>query len=215
MAPAQPLLILGTRTLSVEIADFVAEIPGFEVTGFVENMERERCAEPLEGLPILWVDEIAALAGTHQAICGLATTFRDSYIHQVAALGMRFATVVHPTAHVSSKTTLGEGTIVSPGAVIASHTQVGRHVLINRGVLIGHHTTIGDFATLQPGANVAGACDIGSHVYIGMGGIVIDHLSVGSHSVAGAGAVVTEDVPDHVLVVGVPARIVKQGIAGK
>jgi acetyltransferase-like isoleucine patch superfamily enzyme len=48
-----------------------------------------------------------------------------------------------------------------------------------------------------------------------MGAVVIDHITIGSHSVIGAGAVVTKDVPDHVLVVGVPARIVKEGIAGK
>ena len=69
--------------------------------------------------------------------------------------------------------------------------------------------------TIQPGANVAGACHIGQATYIGMGAIVIDHITVGSHSVVGAGAVVTKDVPDNVVVVGVPARVVKENIAGK
>jgi acetyltransferase-like isoleucine patch superfamily enzyme len=48
-----------------------------------------------------------------------------------------------------------------------------------------------------------------------MGAVVIDHRKVGAHSVVGAGAVVTEDVPDHVLVVGVPAKIIKRNIEGK
>jgi acetyltransferase-like isoleucine patch superfamily enzyme len=69
--------------------------------------------------------------------------------------------------------------------------------------------------TVQPGANIAGACDIGPATYVGMGAVVIDHVKVGSHSVIGAGAVVIEDVPDHVLVVGVPAKIVKKDIPGK
>ncbi len=56
---------------------------------------------------------------------------------------------------------------------------------------------------------------IGEATYIGMRAIVIDHITIGAHSVVGAGAVVTMDVPDHVLVVGMPARIVKENIAGK
>ena len=70
-------------------------------------------------------------------------------------------------------------------------------------------------ATIQPGANIAGACDIGIATYVGMGAVVIDQTQVGSHSVIGAGAVVIEQVPDHVLAVGVPAKIVKKNIPGK
>lgn len=35
----------------------------------------------------------------------------------------------------------------------------------------------------------------------------IDHMKVGRHAVIAAGAVVIEEVPDNVLVVGVPAKI--------
>ena len=213
--PTRPLLILGTRTLAVEIADVAADIPGVQVAGFVENLNRERCQEKLEDLPVLWVDDVASLAQSHSAVCGLATTHRSRFVAQIAAYGMPFATVIHPSARISSKSTVGEGSILSVGVIVAARTHLGRHVLVNRGALIGHHTDIGDYVTVQPGANIAGACSIGEATFIGMGAIVIDHITIGAHSVVGAGAVVTTDVPDHVLVVGIPARIVKENIAGK
>lgn len=211
----QPLLILGTRTFAVEVADLVSEIPEYQLVGFVENMDKQKCKEKLEGLPILWVDDLAGLIGTPWAVCGLATTQRASYIEQVAKIGIRFATLISPSARISPKSHAGEGSIISPGVIIASHTTFGCHVLVNRGALIGHHTVIGDFATIQPGANIAGVCKIGEAAYIGMGALVLDHVNIGAHSVVGAGAVVNKDVPDHVQVVGVPARIVKQNISGK
>ena len=216
MTPStSPLLVLGTRTLAVEIADIAADVPGVQVAGFVENLNPELCQEKLENLPVLWVGAMAPLAQSHSAICGLATTHRSRFVEQVAAYGIPFATIIHPSARISSKSAVGEGTLLSVGVIVAAHTHLSRHVLVNRGALIGHHTEIGDYVSIQPGANIAGACRIGEATYIGMGAIVIDHITIGAHSVIGAGAVVTTDVPDHVLVTGVPARIVKENIAGK
>jgi acetyltransferase EpsM len=211
----QPLLIIGNRTFAAEVADLVSEIPGFKVVGFVESLDPARCQGTLEGLPILWVDELTGLRETHCAVFGLGTTQSSLFAEQLAPFGIRFATLVHPSARISSTSSLGEGTLASVGAIVAAHTHIGRHVIINRGALIGHHTEIGDFTAIGPGANIAGNCRIGAATYIGMGAVVIDHLTIGTHAVIGAGSVVTKDVPDRVLVVGVPARIVKENIAGK
>jgi sugar O-acyltransferase (sialic acid O-acetyltransferase NeuD family) len=207
----QPLLVLGTRTLAAEIADLAAQ-SGFRVAGFVENLDRERCREPLDGLPVHWIDDVEPLTATHLAVCGIATTRRSRFVADAAERGLGFAVVVHPAARVSAQSSVGEGSIVSPGAVVASHTTLGRHVLVNRGVLIGHHTNIGDFVSLQPGANVAGACRIGAGAYVGMGALVLDHLSVGAGAIVGAGAVVTREVPPHTKVLGMPARVVEEDV---
>lgn len=212
---AQPLLICGTRSFATEVADLVSEIPELELTGFVENMDRSRCAEPLEGLPVHWVDEIAPLAATHRMVCALATTQRSRFTRQVEALGMEPATVVHPSARIAPTATLGGGTIVSAGVIVAAHTVIGRHVILNRGVLVGHHTQIGDHASVMPGANVAGNCRIGEAAFVGMGAIVLDNLSVGASSVVAAGSLATRDVPERVQVMGAPARVVKEGISGR
>ena len=83
------LLILGTRTFAPEIADVAADVPGVEIAGFVENTDRARCSETLEGLPIHWVDDISSFTDTHLAVCALGTTQRSRFIDQVSALGMR------------------------------------------------------------------------------------------------------------------------------
>lgn len=209
------LLILGTRTFAEEVADWISAIPEARVVGFVENMDTERCARPLAGLPVYWIEDIGRLTGNHEAVCALSTTHRSRFIQQAADLGMAFATLIHPGANVSRQTQVGEGTIIGPGVVIGSHTHLAPHVIVNRGALIGHHASVGRFCSIQPGANVAGACAIGEATYVGMGAVILDHISVGSHVVVGAGTVVTHDVPDRVQVVGVPARVVKENIEGK
>lgn len=211
----QPLLILGTRTFAVEVADLAADMPSFEVRAFVENMDPELAKQQLEGLPILWVDDLSKLDYEPLVVCGLSTTFRSRFIVQVTDLGAKFTTLIHPSAQVSSTSSTKEGCIVSRGAIIASHTHLGRHVIVNRGAIIGHHNRVGNYVSIQPGANIAGACTIGDAAYIGIGAVIIDHITVGAHSVIGGGAVVTKDVPANTLVVGVPAQVAKENIPGK
>jgi sugar O-acyltransferase (sialic acid O-acetyltransferase NeuD family) len=162
-----------------------------------------------------WVDELRALATTHEAVCGLGTTMRSRFVSEAEGHGMRFATIVHPDASVSATATLGAGTIVGATAVVAAHARLGEHVLVNRGALVGHHTTIGDFASIMSGANVAGSCNVGSATFVAMGAVVLDRLTLGCGSVVAAGAVATKDVPESTLVMGVPARVVEEGIPAR
>ncbi len=211
----QPLLILGATDYALVFADAFSDLPQFQVAGFVENLDRQRCGQKHGGLPVHWVDDIAPLRHTHAVVCCLSTTHRDHYVQQVKQMGFRFATLIHPTATVSKKSTIAEGTSLNIGCIVAGFTRISRYVQVNRGVTIGHHTTIEDYVTIQPGANIAGNCHIGSQTYIAIGATVVDGIKIGAHSVIGAGSVVTKDVPDNVLVVGVPAKVVKERIEGK
>ena len=212
--PLHPVLILGARSFASEVADIISDIPDLELKGFVENLDPARCAQRLEGLQVFWVDELAALAATHRGVCALGSTHRRRFIEQAVALGLEFVTLVHPSARVSSRSTLAEGTIVCPGAQVASNAQVGRHVLINRGALVGHNVRIGDYVTVGPGANVAGFCEVRSGAYIGIGATLVEQIVVGSSAVVAAGAVVTRDVAERTLVAGAPARLVKSDVDG-
>jgi len=207
--------VLGTRDFSFEIAELAEETGAFEVSGFVENLSRERCEETLEGRPIHWIDDIGEFADTHLAVCGLGTTRRRVLAEQAAAKGLRFATITHPTARVPASTTLGDGVIVGAGVVVGSRARLGRHVFLNRGALVGHHTVLHDYVSVMPGANIAGFCTLAEAAYVAIGAVIVDRTSIGAGSVVGAGAVVVEDVAPHVQVVGVPARVVKEGIEAR
>ena len=195
MSRPQPLVVLGSRIFAEEVTDLVDDCPEYEVAAFGENWERARCAEPLLGRPVIWIDDLAPLAATHLAVCAIGTTHRVGFIEQAEKLGFRFATIRHPTARVSRTSMLGPGTIVSAGVMVAAHTRIGRHVIVNRGGLIGHHTTV--------------------RTYVGMGAIVLDSLTVGRGAVIAAGSVVTRDVPDHVQVMGAPARVTRERVEGR
>ena len=51
---------------------------------------------------------------------------------------------------------------------------------------------------------------IGRDCFIGSGAIINGNVKIGDHSVVAAGAVVTKDVPERVMVGGIPANIIKQ-----
>jgi maltose O-acetyltransferase len=51
---------------------------------------------------------------------------------------------------------------------------------------------------------------IGSDVWVGGGAIICPGVSIGSKSIIGAGSVVTRDIPDGVLAVGNPCRVIRE-----
>jgi serine O-acetyltransferase len=98
------------------------------------------------------------------------------------------------------------GTDIGPGLYLG-HTY---YIRIHPKVKIGSHLNIGpDVIIGQKGQGVQGVPVIGDHVYIGCGAKILGPISLGSHVTVGANAVVIGDVPNHVTVVGIPARIIQ------
>jgi len=205
------LYILGSSLYAEEIAELIVDSEEFyDVNGFIEGVDKEKCSQKLLDRPILWIDEVSELDSNCRGICAVGSPKRKHFIRQAQALGLEFTTFIHPSAQVPASSTVGTGSIVSAGSIIAVKTSIGEHTIINRGCLIGHHVTIGNYVTISPGANIAGKTVIGDGTYIAMGAIILDGIRIGKNVVVGAGALVTKDVPDNVQVIGFPARIIKE-----
>ncbi len=123
-----------------------------------------------------------------------------------------YAKVLHPRANVSPQVEIGEGTAVIAGATINIDTRIGRHVIINTNASVGHDCIIDDFVHIAPNVALAGNVHIGEGTHIGLGAAVIQGVSIGKWCTIGAGTVVLKDVPDGAMVVGNPARIIKQQV---
>ena len=96
--------------------------------------------------------------------------------------------------------------VILDGAAV----KFGNNVLI--GPDCGFHTAGHPMDAEQRNAGLEYACPItvGDNVWFGAGVQVMPGVTIGNNTVVAAGAVVTKDVPDNVLVGGVPARIIKK-----
>ena len=123
-------------------------------------------------------------------------------------LPTRFPATLDPTAAVARTARIGHGVYVNALVSIGAHSQVGCLANLNRSVSIGHHCDVGPFTASGPSATLCGGVTTGIGVFLGAGSVVLPGLTVGSNSIVGAGAVVTRDVPEGVVMVGNPARMV-------
>ncbi|MGM0581195.1 MAG: acetyltransferase [Bacteroidota bacterium] len=123
-----------------------------------------------------------------------------------------FGTAIHDRSVIGSHVQIGDGTVVMAGTVINADTKIGEHAIINTSASVDHDCKISDFAHIAPNASLCGGVEIGEGTLIGAGATVIPLVKIGKWCTIGAGAVVVEDVPDHSLVVGNPAKIIKKTV---
>ena len=125
-------------------------------------------------------------------------------------LGIRFESLVHPSAIISPSVEIGEGVLIMPGVIIGSNVNIGQHSFINKAAIIGHDSRLADYVIVQPGVKISGYVDIGEGAHLGAGSIIIEERKVGYRSIVAAGAVVIDDVSKNTMVAGVPATIKKR-----
>jgi carbonic anhydrase/acetyltransferase-like protein (isoleucine patch superfamily) len=125
---------------------------------------------------------------------------------------------VHPLAVIIGDVTLGARASVWPTAVIRGDTDqivIGQDSNVQDGTIIhvdrGVPTTIGNRVAIGHRAIVHGSV-VEDDCLIAMGAILLNGVHVGSGSIVGAGAVCTEGtvIPPNSLVVGVPARRIRE-----
>jgi len=125
---------------------------------------------------------------------------------------------VAPTATVIGAVELAAGSSIWYGAVLRGDNdpiRIGANSNIQDNVVIhtdlGSPVTIGEGVSVGHNAVVHGA-QVGDDVLIGMGAIVMNRVVVGDGSLVAAGALVPEGmvIPPRSLVVGVPARVVRE-----
>ena len=92
---------------------------------------------------------------------------------------------------------VGAGTNIQENAVV--HTDPGFPVSIGAGCTIGHKAMIH-------------GCTIGDNSLIGMSATVLNGAVIGRNCLIGAGALVKErqEIPNNSLVVGAPAKVIRQ-----
>lgn len=82
---------------------------------------------------------------------------------------------------------------------IGPNVRIGKNCTILPGVVFGHKTEKGDDKITI----------VGDNCYFGLGVKILGSVRIGNNVTIGANSVVTKDIPDNVIVAGVPAKIIK------
>ena len=111
-----------------------------------------------------------------------------------------------------SNITLGERVFFNFNCVIldVAPVRIGSRVLFGPAVQVYAATHPLSAAERSTGLELGKMVEIGDDVWIGGGAIICPGVSIGARSVIGAGSVVTRDIPEEVLAVGNPCRVVRK-----
>ncbi len=132
--------------------------------------------------------------------------------------------IVGDQSCVRERVTIGDDVVVGRGSLVENDTTIGAFTRIQAGAYITAYSTLEEHVFIAPcvvttNDNYMGRTEkrlgllkgptIRRGARVGGGAILCPGVEIGAEAFVGAGAVVTKDVPPGVVVVGSPARVLR------
>ena len=200
----------GHAKVVIEILRFCRDV---DIVGLLDP-RRELWNSKILGVPVLGDDSMLQSIydrGIRQAFIGVGgvrdTGPRRRLYEAVIDTGFEVIAAVHPRAIISESARIGRGATIMAGAVINAEARLDEDVIVNTGAIVEHDCVIGRHVHLATGSRLAGNVRVEEGAHVGIGATIRQGLTIGRLAVVGAGAVVVRNVPDGVVVAGVPAKV--------
>jgi acetyltransferase-like isoleucine patch superfamily enzyme len=153
--------------------------------------------------------------GERVTVCAGAVVYAGAEVADEAILGDQ--------SQVRERALIGLGSVVGRGSGIDNDVTIGARVRIQSNVYVTAHTLVEDDVFIGPGASTTNDDTMGRHgpehrnrgailrraCRIGGSVVLVPGVEVGEEAYVAAGAVVTRDVPPRAVMMGVPARQVR------
>jgi sugar O-acyltransferase (sialic acid O-acetyltransferase NeuD family) len=212
------LVLVGASGLAREVQAAVRDIGLHRVVGVLDD-DPDRHGSDLAGVPVLG-DVMSARdhRDAQLVLCVGHGTDRRRIADRLAEVGVqprRYATVVHPRAHLPATCSVGPGSIVLAGVVATTAVTIGQHAVVMPHVTLTHDVVVGNYATLAAGVSLGGGVVVGQEAYLGMNAAVRSRVRVGYRSTLGMGGMLLADLPPDEVWAGVPARRLGAGRKGQ
>lgn len=212
------LVIYGAGLGARQLLEVTRQQDDLVVIGLIDDNPALRGVE-LGGVPVLGGFAALAELAARGEIDGVALSFHSAIrrkVHRriVAELQLPVLPLVDPRATVGLDVEIGAGALIEAGAVVGPGTVVGAGVIVDLGAIVAHDCFLGPFSHLSPGCTLSGVVHLTENVLVGVGAAVNSTVRVGRNVIIAPGAAVMNDVPDDVVVSGVPARVIGQSRRG-
>jgi len=211
MAKKKIVLIGGGGHCKV-VVSILKKLDNFKIAGIVDNY---KVGSSRNKIKVIGTDDDLkdiCKIGIHNALITVGSikdnTKRYRLYNMAKEIGYKFPVIISPEAIVDESVKIDEGTVVMPGSIINIDSSIGKNCIINTGAIIEHDCKIGNHSHIAPGVHISGAVNIGELSFIGIGATIIQGITIGKNVTIGAGSVVIKDVPDNVISLGNPAKII-------
>jgi len=198
------LVILGTGVHGAEMAEIVERInhaaPTWRLLGSIAPDEQAAARGERWGRPVL---------GASEAIGHFPDAWfvpDNEFPNELMPPRERMASLVDPSSFVSRTARIGAGCVIYPSCFVGLNVVLGDRVFMLSGSVVNHDVRLEDGVVLCSNVTLAGGVHVEAGSCLGQGCSVRQFLRVGRRSLVGMGSVVVRDVlPDSVMV-GNPAR---------
>ncbi len=136
-------------------------------------------------------------------------SIRMKIVKQLEDFDVVWGTAIHPSVIIGSEVTIGEGSVMMANVVVNADSTIGKHTILNTAATVDHDCSIADYVHLSPGVHTAGGVSIGERTHIGIAASLIPGVHIGRDTIVGASSCVLSDLPDEIVAVGCPAKMIK------